>query len=668
MTAVGSGEISAFLRTHDKSRIFAVVPDTAETRGKDLSGLVPRAVPDAENLLLLDTRPGALSRSEWLRKLIAALIEADYSSLDRRLRARRRRRLAGIVVSSLLIGAIGFVGFDAYSEYQMKRVVEERALNVINRGYQVDGAPLAVLAASPPHNPLLKLVGPSTQEAVIASGFTTQIVATSDERYSAQHLIQLNSMPVAFVQNADGDVRIIRSDTGDILHTVKGVTESGWRISDNDRLFLFTIDGGGYTIASLSQDKIQTMDLGSAYSSAFMNKTGDWIMTVSDKGTCERIRSVNGGFVTEAVKTNIRCASLREAAHGTNTVAFDDQSNPFIIKNDLSVVDIRNCDFVGIGDGNVGHCLTRRSAALFDIDKTSNRMKIQTSAAISKVIYGTASPNVMILTKAGEILIVDFSTKKILYHEMIGRTVDSDIIGDVLYHSAPNRPTLVKIRTPSNMIVYNVDSAKKIGEYPANFFDHFESSRDRSLYGFSTSDGPVFDAQTGKKMMSLVHPGDHIDSLTFSPDGAKVAFDVEGGYGGIMDVATRQLLVRFPYPDEDGGNEGRFSRDSSIYISNDADDGADVWDARSGAMLARLAPNDGAGLIDTNNDGAIIETANTTGQLIVWHLDKKRSFDASTAYDRACALNHAFVHRIPVADRRRLHLPSRVGDPCRSRL
>ena len=146
-------------------------------------------------------------------------------------------------------------------------------------------------------------------------------------------------------------------------------------------------------------------------------------------------------------------------------------------------------------------------------------------------------------------------------------------------------------------------------------------SPDGTRIATSSVDGTVklWDAITGKEIITLRGHSDSVWSVAFSPNGSQLVTASSDKTAKIWDVATGKVLVTLSGHTE-GITRAVFSPLDGAKVATASDDGtAKVWDVKSGKKLLSLSGQSGwMNSVAFSPDGARIATAQGGGIVKVW--------------------------------------------------
>ncbi len=136
--------------------------------------------------------------------------------------------------------------------------------------------------------------------------------------------------------------------------------------------------------------------------------------------------------------------------------------------------------------------------------------------------------------------------------------------------------------------------------------------------GGSDTTASVWDAATGKRLLTLSAHIGTIRSVSFSPDGSRIATAADGG-ANVWDAVSGKLLLTLS-GHTDSVFSVKFSRDGKLIATDSADGTAKVWDASTGANLLtmpadnqRLDKRHRLGDLAFSPDGRYLAVADETG-------------------------------------------------------
>jgi WD40 repeat protein len=111
----------------------------------------------------------------------------------------------------------------------------------------------------------------------------------------------------------------------------------------------------------------------------------------------------------------------------------------------------------------------------------------------------------------------------------------------------------------------------------------FSPDSRRIVTGGDDATAKVWDAQSGKELLTLKGHSDTVDSVAFSPDGRRIA-TCSLDATKVWDAQSGKELLTL----EDGGTSVAFSPDSRRIVTGSYDHTAKVWDGQSGKELLTL--------------------------------------------------------------------------------
>jgi len=126
-------------------------------------------------------------------------------------------------------------------------------------------------------------------------------------------------------------------------------------------------------------------------------------------------------------------------------------------------------------------------------------------------------------------------------------------------------------------------------------------------------------------LISLMLHNDTVNSITFSPDGSRIATASDDNTARIWDASTGKELARVKHADLVIAVS--FSPDGSKIATASFDNTMRIWDAYTGKQLARLKRNGAITAVSFSPDGNRIATASLDSTVRVW--------DASTGKELA---------------------------------
>jgi WD40 repeat protein len=132
----------------------------------------------------------------------------------------------------------------------------------------------------------------------------------------------------------------------------------------------------------------------------------------------------------------------------------------------------------------------------------------------------------------------------------------------------------------------------------------------------------IWDVRTGRDLMTLAGHTDWANSVSFSPDGKRLASASMDGTVRIWDLGPGGEALAL----EAGGLRVAFSPDGARLATDGIDGTARVWDVETGGPLAALAGH-GSGLwgVAWSGDGSRLATAGSDGTARVWAVQSQEA-------------------------------------------
>jgi WD40 repeat protein len=128
----------------------------------------------------------------------------------------------------------------------------------------------------------------------------------------------------------------------------------------------------------------------------------------------------------------------------------------------------------------------------------------------------------------------------------------------------------------------------------------------------------IWDANTGQLLLTLTGHADSVNGIVFSPDGKRVATTSDDGTAKVWDASTGEELLTFSGHTEWVARIA-FSPDGAWLATTSGDGIAKVWDAETGEEWLTISAHEGiAWDIAFNPDGKRIATCGDDGFVRVW--------------------------------------------------
>lgn len=136
----------------------------------------------------------------------------------------------------------------------------------------------------------------------------------------------------------------------------------------------------------------------------------------------------------------------------------------------------------------------------------------------------------------------------------------------------------------------------------------------------------LWDAETGKSLLSISTPGKYIFALAFSPDGSQIAIggNAKPDFAAIYDATTGKL-VRGLRGHRDAVLSAAFSRDGKRLLTGSYDGSARLWDLESGQSRAFVGHDWWVWNAAFSPDERRIVTASQDGSAMVWSVETGRA-------------------------------------------
>lgn len=148
----------------------------------------------------------------------------------------------------------------------------------------------------------------------------------------------------------------------------------------------------------------------------------------------------------------------------------------------------------------------------------------------------------------------------------------------------------------------------------------------RAQLAIASANGSVtiWDADTGKQVLSWTAHPKLVKSVVFSPDGMRIATASNDQTAKIWDAATGELLLTLE-GHEDQVKAVAFSPDGSLVATASHDQTLRIWDARSAALLHTLTGHGKKvqGVI-FSPDGERLASSSVDGTVIIWDVASGR--------------------------------------------
>lgn len=161
----------------------------------------------------------------------------------------------------------------------------------------------------------------------------------------------------------------------------------------------------------------------------------------------------------------------------------------------------------------------------------------------------------------------------------------------------------------------------------------------------------VWDARSGRELLTLAGHQAAIDQVAFSPDGQRLATASRDGTARVWDLGpSREALTlitgvgRSNVLREDGPQAGQvaLSHDTSRLLAGFDDGSASVWDTRTGVEALSLSGNQGkVWAAAISRDGSRLATGGSNGTVDVWDAGTGGLLWTGTAH-RDCVVAVAF--------------------------
>jgi len=129
----------------------------------------------------------------------------------------------------------------------------------------------------------------------------------------------------------------------------------------------------------------------------------------------------------------------------------------------------------------------------------------------------------------------------------------------------------------------------------------------------------IWDVASGAELQRLVH-GEFVDSVSFNPDGSKVATASDDDTARIWDVASGEELQRLVHHHD--VNSVSFSPDGSKVATASQDGTARIWDVASGEELQRLVHGGNVKSVSFSPDGSKVATACSDRTARIWDVSR----------------------------------------------
>jgi WD40 repeat protein/class 3 adenylate cyclase len=154
---------------------------------------------------------------------------------------------------------------------------------------------------------------------------------------------------------------------------------------------------------------------------------------------------------------------------------------------------------------------------------------------------------------------------------------------------------------------------------------------------FGKGDAKIWDAQTGKELLSLTGQIDYIQGLDFSPDGKRLATASQDGTVWIWDVLTGRVLLQLI--GEGSRFRVDFSPDGKLLAGTGNDSTATVWDATTGVELYKLEGHTGPTFgVAFSQDGKSLFTSSVDRTIKIWDLAVGSNAQPLTLFGHAAAI------------------------------
>lgn len=127
----------------------------------------------------------------------------------------------------------------------------------------------------------------------------------------------------------------------------------------------------------------------------------------------------------------------------------------------------------------------------------------------------------------------------------------------------------------------------------------------------------VWDAKTGKLLLTLTGHTDQTAGIVYSPDGKRIATTSNDHTARIWDAETGQLLLTLP--DTKGVRRSAFSPDGTRLVTVGADETAKLWDTTTGRELLTFTGHDDfINDVAFHPDGRRVATSSHDGTVRIW--------------------------------------------------